>query len=81
MTIAEARRDVDSLIRRVVDDCEPTIVVTDAGAQVVVCPLDDYRAWTETEYLLRSPANAAHLRQSVAESRAGDYDQRELAAQ
>jgi PHD/YefM family antitoxin component YafN of YafNO toxin-antitoxin module len=53
------------------DDAEPTIVVLETGQQVVVIPLDEYTVWQETRYLLANPANAAHLRQSIAEAQAG----------
>lgn len=37
-----------------------------------------YRSWKETYYLLSSPANAEHLRQSIAQLRAGKYEAHEL---
>jgi antitoxin YefM len=52
-------------------DAEPTIVVTENGGQVVFLSLDEYNSWQETLYLLASPANADHLRQSIAEAQAG----------
>jgi PHD/YefM family antitoxin component YafN of YafNO toxin-antitoxin module len=33
--------------------------------------LKDFNAWQETLYLLSNPANAEHLRQSIAEAKAG----------
>jgi antitoxin YefM len=33
---------------------------------------DDRGSWRETEYLLRSPANARRLLEAVARDRAGD---------
>ena len=45
---------------------------------VVVLPLAEYSAWKETLYLVANPANAEHLRQSIAEARAGKVEQREL---
>lgn len=32
-------------------------------------PAEEYLSWRETMYLLQSPANAAHLRHSIAEHR------------
>jgi len=46
--------------------------------QQVVAPLEEYSAWQETRYLLAHPANAAHLRQSIAEAQAGIVEEREL---
>lgn len=78
VTAAEARRDLERLIARVVADAEPAILITEAGQQVVVLPLDDYNAWQETRYLLLNPANAEYLRRSIAEARAGAVEEREL---
>ncbi len=41
-------------------------------------PLDEYNAWQETHYLLSNPANAAHLKQSIAEAEAGKTVERDL---
>lgn len=78
ITLKEAEQNLEHLLTRVVDDAEPTIVVLETGQQVVVMPLDEYTSWQETRYLLSSPANAAHLRQSIAEAQAGLYEEREL---
>ncbi|NTV63976.1 MAG: type II toxin-antitoxin system prevent-host-death family antitoxin [Oscillochloris sp.] len=78
VTVKEAQRDLERLLTQVLEDAEPTIVVLENGQQVVVVPLDDYTAWQETRYLLASPANAAHLRQSIAEAQAGAAEERKL---
>ena len=78
VTVAEARRNLDALVQRVMDDSEPAIVLTESGEQVVLMPLDDFNAWTETHYLLSSPANAAHLGKSIAEAESGRIDERDL---
>jgi antitoxin YefM len=36
------------------------------------------RSWKETRYLLANPANAEHLRRSIAEARKGETQEREL---
>jgi antitoxin YefM len=41
-------------------------------------PLDEFNSWKETLYLLSNPANAAHLRRSIAEAKAGKSKKREL---
>jgi antitoxin YefM len=78
ITVTEAKQRLEQLIDQVITDAEPTIVVTDAGQRVVVLSLDEYNAWRETLYLVANPANAAHLRQSVAEFHAGQASAREL---
>jgi len=78
VTLKEAKLHLERLLTQVLEDAEPTIVVLENGQQVVVVPLDDYTAWQETRYLLASPANAAHLRQSIAEAQAGAAEERKL---
>ena len=71
MTVNEAKADLEQLIRRTVNDVEQTVVVTDDGFKVVFVSLDEFNSWQETLYLLSTPENAAHLRRSIAEARAG----------
>ena len=78
ITLNEAKRNLEQIIDQVIADAEPTIVVTDSGQQVVFLSLDEFNSWKETLYLLANPANAAHLRQSIAEAQAGTVGQREL---
>ena len=78
VTVDEAKRNLDLLIAKVVSNAEPTIITTDTGQQIVLLPLDEFNAWQETAYLLSNPANAAHLRQSIAEAQLGKVVEREL---
>ena len=78
ITSKEAKQDLERVLTQVLDDAEPTIVVLDNGQQVVVLPLDEYTAWQETRYLLANPANAAHLRQPIADAHAGAVTEQEL---
>ena len=78
VTINEAKRNLDMLIAKVVANAEPTIITTDTGQQIVLLSLDEFNAWQETAYLLSNPANAAHLRQSIAEAQLGKIVEREL---
>lgn len=78
VTVSEAKRNLEHLIDQVIADAEPTIVVTESGQRVVFLPLDEYNTWKETLYLLSNPANAEHLRTSIAEAKAGKTLEREL---
>jgi antitoxin YefM len=78
VSLDHAKQQLEAVIARVLADAEPTVVNTPAGESVVVVPLDDYEAWQETAYLLRNPANAAHLRKAIAEADAGKVLTRDL---
>jgi antitoxin YefM len=81
VTLKEAKRHLPRLIAQVLADAEARIVVTDEGDQVVLMPLDEFNCWKETLYLLASPANAAHLRRSLAEAESGQTQKRELSVE
>lgn len=78
VTLKDAKRNLPRLIEQVLADAEPRILVTDQGAQVVLMPLDEFNSWKETLYLLSNPANAAHLRNSIAQAESGQAEKREL---
>jgi len=74
----QAETSLRQIIRNVVHDVEPTVVTTETGESVVMLSLDEYNALQETLYLLSTPANAEHLRQSIAEDRGGYATERQL---
>lgn len=77
-TVNEAKNNLDRLIEQVTADAEPTIICGDQGQKAVLLSLEEFNSWQETLYLLANPANAAHLRQSIAEAKAGKIVEREL---
>jgi antitoxin YefM len=79
VTLKDPKLNLKELVEQVIADAEATIVVTESGDRVVVMPLDEYDSWKETIYLLSNPANANHLRKSIAEAQAGEAKERELA--
>ena len=58
-------------MQKVCEDHAPIIITRKSEVSVVMMSLDDYKAMEETAYLLRSPANARYLLESVAELEAG----------
>ncbi len=78
VTLKDAKRNLEQLVEQVIADAEPTIVVTESGDQVIFLPLDEYNSWKETLYLLGNPANADHLRRSIAEAQAGNVQEKDL---
>ena len=66
-----ARQNLASAIDQVVDDHTPLLITKGSDKAVVMMSLDDWNAWQETMYLLRSPANAERLLQATR-----DFDER-----
>ena len=79
MSITELRKNLAAAVDRVTADHDYTIITREGGKPAaVLMSLEDFASWQETEYLLRSPANAARLRASIAELDAGGGHVREL---
>jgi len=78
VTIADAKANLERLIEQVLADAEPAILCTEKGEKVVLVSLDEFNSWKETIYLLGNPANAAHLRKSIAEAHAGEVEEKAL---
>jgi antitoxin YefM len=60
ITASEARKKLFPLIKQVNDDRAPVEIISNHGRAYLVAA-DDYESMEETDYLLRSPANAARL--------------------
>ncbi len=71
ISFSEARKHLKSVLDTVNDDATATIVTRRDADDAVVMSLDYYNSLMETVYLLKSPANAAHLAESIAQYKAG----------
>lgn len=71
MTSAKLRKNLTQTIMKVCDDREAVIIEHGDHQRVVMIPLEEYESLNETEYLLRSPANARRLQESIEQLRAG----------
>ena len=67
ITYTEARKHLGETMDRVIDDHQPVVITRANGKNAVLISQEDFDAWQETAYLLRSPANASDLRQAMAE--------------
>ena len=65
------RKDLAKTMEKVCNDHSPIIITRKNASAVVMMSLEDYNAIEETAYLLRSPANAERLRQSIKQAEAG----------
>jgi antitoxin YefM len=71
-SFTKLRKNLAAEIDSVNNDHEPIIITREGGKpSAVLMSLEDFASWQETDYLLRSPANAARLLQSIAELEAG----------
>jgi antitoxin YefM len=79
ITYSSARANLASTMDRVCSNHEPLIITRNGQQAVVMLSLEDYKALEETAYLLRSPANARRLLNSIAQLNAGKGTPQELA--
>ena len=77
ITASEARKNLFPLIEKVNDDRTP-IEITSRRGDAVLISRADYEALEETAHLLRSPANARHLLESLAQARSDQREEHEL---
>lgn len=78
ITAKQAKQNINRVIAQVIADAEPTIICNNKGQRAVLLSLDEFNSWKETLYLLSNPANAEHLRESLAQARMGKAQEREL---
>lgn len=78
VSFSEARSSLKAVLDSVVNDADTTIITRRDAEDAVVMSLDYYNSLMETVHLLRSPANAEHLQQSIAQYRAGKAKPRKL---
>jgi len=78
VTYSEARSALKTVLDRVHDDADVTVISRRDGADAVVMSLEHYESLMETMHLLGTPANAAHLAKSIAQHKSGKALRREL---
>ncbi len=77
-TLDSAKQNLENLIQQVENDAEPVLIMVDEDRKAVLMSERDFNSWQETIYLLSNPANAEHLRKSLAEADSGLTSEREL---
>lgn len=77
-TLSSAKQNLENLIQQVENDAEPVLIIIDEDRRAVLMSELEFNSWQETIYLLSNPANAEHLRKSLAEADAGLISEREL---
>jgi antitoxin YefM len=81
VTFTEARNKLKSVLDRVVNDADCTVITRRDSEDAVVMSFDYYNSLMETIYLLRSPANAEHLRESIEQYNLGQVKEREISVE
>ena len=70
VSLAEAQRDLGEVIDEVVAESSLVVITRADGPDVVIMSIDTFNSWRETMHLMKSPANAAHLTESINQLRA-----------
>ncbi len=78
VTEEEASRNLGELAENAWDDHDIVLIARPGGRSAVMLSLEHYESLNETAYLLRSPANAERLMQSISEANRGNAREREL---
>lgn len=78
VSYTDARNTLKTVLDTVESDADITIITRRDGGDAVVMSLAHYQSMAETLHLLSSPANAAHLAESIAQFKSGKAKRREL---
>ena len=78
ISYTSARANLASTMEKVCMDHAPVIITRKSESPVVMMSLEGYQATEETTYLLRSPANARQLLESIAELETGKGIEKDL---
>lgn len=71
ITYTSARENLASTINRVCEDNAPVVITRNRDQAVVMLSLAEYESLQETAHLLRSPANAKRLFDSLEDIKRG----------
>jgi antitoxin YefM len=77
VSFTEARNGLKSVLDQVVNDADCTVITRRDSEDAVVMSFEYYNSLMETVYLLKSPANAEHLRKSIEQFHQGKVQERD----
>ena len=78
VSYSDLRKNLANVLDGVIEDHSPVLVTRQNNQTAVLISLDDFNAYEETAYLLKSPANAKRLRDSIAQIEGGKTVDHEL---
>ncbi|RRO02550.1 YoeB-YefM toxin-antitoxin system antitoxin YefM [Pectobacterium aquaticum] len=78
ISYSEARQHLSATMMKTVEDRAPILITRQNGEACVLMSLEEYNSLEETAYLLRSPANAKRLMNSIESLKAGNGEERDV---
>lgn len=78
ISFSDARNRLEQVIDQTVEDADVTVITRRDAPDAVVMSLETFNSWQETVRLLKTPANAAHLVESIRQLRAGKAEPHDL---
>ena len=78
VTFSEARNKLKVILDQVVNDADYTVITRRDADDAVVMSLEYFNSLLETVYLLKSPANVAHLERSIDQYKQGHVIEQNL---
>lgn len=78
INFSEARNNLKKVIDTVTEDADYTVISRRDAPHAVLMSLETFNSLQETVYLLKAPANAAHLARSIRQLRQGKTRARHL---
>lgn len=78
ISYSSARENLAKTMDRVCKDHDVVIITRKKSESVVMMSLEDYNSIEETGYLLKNPANAQRLRESIKQYEQGKCQKRRL---
>jgi antitoxin YefM len=78
VTFSEARNKLKVILDQVVNDADYTVITRRDADDAVVMSLEYFNSLLETVYLLKSPANVAHLERSIVQYKQGQVIEQNL---
>lgn len=78
ISFTEARNSLKSVLDQVINNADCAVITRRDSEDAVVMSLQYYQSLMETVYLLRLPANAEHLRKSIAQYSEGKVLEKDL---
>lgn len=78
ISYTEARQNLSATMMKTVEDRAPILITRQNGEACVLMSLEEFNSLEETAYLLRSPANARRLMDSIDSLKRGNGVERDL---